>query len=305
MSDTLVAQAAQIERLTAEIVGIAEQTSQIVVMSAVRIGGLLKQAKALVAPGEWGDYLDTQCRFSHRTANNFMRLHGEWETNPNSQALANFGYTKAIRLLSVPEDERNELLSENDVQSMSTRELDVLIRERDAAKAEKQAAENAQAVLREEAKAAANRAAKAEKAEKDLRDQLSSLKAKKAEVPKSVRESIQAAAAAEAQQAAEKEFASKVQEMQQNLDAATAARIAAENAAAQAAAKLEDFAKKQKMSEPEIAEFNFLFNTVQEQINKMNGLRKKLALRDTTLADKLTTALRALAGAIERSVGDE
>lgn len=302
MSEMLVvAQVAQIERLTAEIVGIAEQTTQIVVMSAVRIGGLLKQAKELVAPGEWGTYVETQCRFSHRTANNFMRLHAEWQDNPNSQALANLGYTKAIRLLSIPEEDRQELLEQNDVQSMSTRELEQLIRERDAAREEAVAAQQEGESLQVQAVEAAARASKAEQTVKDLQAQLNALKSQKPTVPKDVRESIRAEASAQAQ----KEFEKKLQTLQDALDAATASAKASADEAAKAAAKLDAAEKGQKLADPEVAEFNFLFNSVQEQVNKMKGLRMKLVRKDASYSDKLSAALRSLAAFVEKAARDE
>ncbi|MBR0282111.1 MAG: DUF3102 domain-containing protein, partial [Oscillibacter sp.] len=60
-------------------------------------------------------------------------------------------YTKALALLAVPADERETFVKENDVESMSTRELQDAIRERDTARLEAQAA-RADAEAAEEAR---------------------------------------------------------------------------------------------------------------------------------------------------------
>ena len=62
------------------------------------------------------------------------------ETGAKSQALGSLSYSQAVALLSVPEDEREQFVEENDASNMSTRELQQAIKERDQAKQEKEEA---------------------------------------------------------------------------------------------------------------------------------------------------------------------
>ena len=301
MNDQLVAQAAQVNRITAEIVAISEQATQIVAMSAIRIGGLLKQAKELVAPGEWGNYVQEQVKFSHRTANNCMKLHTEWEQNPNSQALANFSYTKAVRLLSLPEEERAEFLENNDVSSMSTRELDAALRENKAMQEKTEQLEKDVAQAQEKAKTAqaSSDAAqkKIEKLQKDL-DKANEGKDKAEAALKEMKENpvisqevmdrIRNEIRETTIESAKAEVQTQLDTAQKHLDAAIAARNDAEKAV--------------RMSDPDAAAFNVILVQLQEMYNKLNGYRLKIEGRSKELYDSCTAAQRRLLEVFRKAV---
>lgn len=117
------------EVIAAEIRSIDQQARQYVLQSAIDIGRKLKEAKELVAHGEWGGWLQDNVNYSQSTANNFMRVSEEYE---NSQTLANLSYTQAVALLSIPAEERESFAEENKVEDLSTRELQTLIKEKRA-----------------------------------------------------------------------------------------------------------------------------------------------------------------------------
>jgi hypothetical protein len=97
--------------------------------NAVKIGELLCEAKAiLVKHGDWKKWLEDNFDFSHRTANRLMRIYQEFS---NSPALANIGLarTKADILLRLPDDEREAFMAENNIEELSTRELEKRVRE--------------------------------------------------------------------------------------------------------------------------------------------------------------------------------
>ena len=110
-----------------------------VLTNVIEIGRRFAEAKALLPHGEFGAWLENSTGYSQRTANNFMRLfdaYGDQQAsmfgaNPNSQAFANLPYTKALALLSVPEEEREDFAREVDAESISLRELQERIKERD------------------------------------------------------------------------------------------------------------------------------------------------------------------------------
>ncbi|NTU28869.1 DUF3102 domain-containing protein [Brevibacillus sp. HB1.1] len=116
------------EVIAAEIRSIDAQTREIVLRSAIEIGNRLNEAKELVAHGEWGPWLESNVQYSQSTANNFMRIAEEYGSN--YQAIENLTYTKALALLGVPSDEREQFAQDNDVDKMSARELQQTIKEK-------------------------------------------------------------------------------------------------------------------------------------------------------------------------------
>lgn len=111
--------------IAAEIRIIDAQARQYVLQSAIEIGTKLNEAKELVTHGEWGDWLKSNVNYSKSTANNFMKIAGEYA---GSQSFANLNYSQAVALLSLPADEREEFVANNDVEDMSTRELQAAIK---------------------------------------------------------------------------------------------------------------------------------------------------------------------------------
>lgn len=140
MSEEILAGCVSPGTIAQNIRYIVRQTQMLVLRSAVEIGEQLVQAKALVEPGEWCRYVENEVGFSQSTANNYMKLYKELGqgqrslfSGPGLEELGDLPYTKVLKLLMVPEEERDAFLEQNDVAAMSTRELDAAIRERDAA----------------------------------------------------------------------------------------------------------------------------------------------------------------------------
>jgi DNA repair exonuclease SbcCD ATPase subunit len=130
--------------VAAEINSIKDQTRTMVLCNSIEIGRRLAEAKELVDHGEWGDWLKNSVDFSKSTANNLMRIFEEYGANQipifgdnsKSQALGSLSYTQAVALLGVPDKE--EFIKENDIENMSTREL------QEAIKAQKEAEKRAE-----------------------------------------------------------------------------------------------------------------------------------------------------------------
>ncbi len=131
----------------------------------VEIGRRMTEAKAMLPHGEFGRWIREEAGYSTSTANNFMRLFEAYAdpqgslfgAEVNCQTFGNLTYSKALALLEVPAEEREEFARENDVEGMSTRELQAAIRERDearwqaeAAEADKRAAEDSRAKMEED-----------------------------------------------------------------------------------------------------------------------------------------------------------
>lgn len=143
--------AREIGEITAEVKQLQREAKNIVLVYAIQIGRCLKEAKAVLKHGEWGDWLKNEAEFSQSSANNYMKLYEEYGSDQlslfgniaNSQTIANLPYTKALQLLAVPAEDREEFVQENAVEDMSVRELQEAIRARDEAQKKQQEAERA------------------------------------------------------------------------------------------------------------------------------------------------------------------
>lgn len=259
------------------------------------IGRCLIEAKDLLPHGEWLPWLTERVEFSPRTAQNFMRLAREWT---NTQTLADLGASKALSLLALPPEEREQFVAEHDVVDMTSRQLEAAIKERDEARA-------AQTILTEELEAlnGALRAARdcRESAEEEahrLEQELAELKARPVEV---------AVETVVDQKAIDKARDEARAEMQAKLDKAKEQQKKAEAAAKLAETMFQDAERARKnavlAADEDMAAFKVLFQQAQENANKLRGILLKLRSRkDPTAAQGAEKALRALSEAIGRCV---
>ena len=304
------AQGRTIEVITDEILDAQRRGGQAV----LDIGRGLLEAKSMLPHGEWLPWLNTRIGYSEKTAQNFMRLAREFS---NPQALADLGATKALALLALPADEREQFVQEHNVVDMTTRQLEQAIRERDEAR---KAAEDAradaltaeQARAKMEADMAASRnllesaradADSAGSRARALEEKLRMLQEQPVEV------AVQTVADPEAIEKARAEAAA---EMQAKLDKAREAKKQAEDrlklaedALEQARLQLEAQARAEKKAalgaDKDVAQFEVLFGQAQEIANKMRGMLLKARGReDPSAAQGMEKALRALADAIGR-----
>jgi len=126
------------ELIAVEINSIKEQTRKMVLFNSIEIGRRLAEAKLIIKHGEWGDWLSKSVDYSQRTASNLMGIFEQYGTsqitffcdNAKSQALANLSYTQAVALLGIPMEEREAFIQENDIDGMTTRELQQAVKEK-------------------------------------------------------------------------------------------------------------------------------------------------------------------------------
>lgn len=299
-----------IEAITGEILDAKRAGGEAI----LTIGRCLIEAKDMLPHGEWLPWLTEQVEFSPRTAQNFMRLAREWS---NTQTLADLGASKALTLLALPAEEREQFMEDHDVIDMSARQLEQAIKDRDearkaaeAAQAEARTAEQARAKMAEDMALLNARLTGAredrERALQDaakLEEELAELKNRPVEV------AVETVADPEA---LEKARAEAIAEMQAKLDKAKERQKKAEAQAKEAQADLaqvktqlqeSERARKNAVlaSDEDIATFQVLFQQAQDQANKMRGILLKLRGRsDQTAAQGVEKALRALAEAIGR-----
>ena len=306
-----------IEAITGEILD-AKRTGGEAILT---IGRCLIEAKDMLPHGEWLPWLNERVELSERAAQRFMRLAREWS---NPTALSDLGATKALTLLALPVEDREQFMAEThqvdgqekNVIDMSARQLEQAIRERDearkaaeAAKADASAAEQARAKMEADMAATKNllESARAEKQQVDswaacLEKKLADLKAKPVEV--AVETVVDPEAIEKAKAEAVAEIKAKLDKAREAKKRAEDRQKIAEDALEQARLQLEEQAKAEKKAalgaDKDLAQFELLFDQAQETVNKMRGILMKVRGRDEASAGKLVNAMKALAAAVER-----
>ena len=271
--------------VTQEINQLTAQAQRLILGHAIEIGRRLTEAKQMLSHGEWGKWLKEEIHYSKSSANNMMRIFdaygstqmGLFGPEANSQTFGDLEYSKALALLSVPAEEREQFAQEVDAEHISVRQLKAAIQERDAA--QKQAAEVAaewelaKEALREKEKAIqlANQRLEASASEADsLRKENEQLRQRPVDVAVE-----QIDAAPEQLKAAEEKGRSAAEEaLRTELEKAQADRV--------------------------LLEVNVLFRQMQEQSNALQALCDRLddVTRRRT-RDALGAYFRQLANNIE------
>ena len=271
--------------VTQEINQLTAQAQRLILGHAIEIGRRLTEAKQMLSHGEWGKWLKEEIHYSKSSANNMMRIFdaygsaqlGLFGPEANSQTFGDLEYSKALALLSVPAEEREQFAQEVDAKHISVRQLKAAIQERDAA--QKQAAEVAaewelaKEALREKEKAIqlANQRLEASASEADsLRKENEQLRQRPVDVAVE-----QIDAAPEQLKAAEEKGRSAAEEaLRTELEKAQADRV--------------------------LLEVNVLFRQMQEQSNALQALCDRLddVTRRRT-RDALGAFFRQLANNIE------
>lgn len=92
------------EMVAAEINLIKDQTRKLVLSNSIAIGKKLKEAKEMLEPGQFGEWLAEAVDFSQSTANNLMRVYEEYGADQGvlfgsaakSDVVEKLTYTQAV-----------------------------------------------------------------------------------------------------------------------------------------------------------------------------------------------------------------
>lgn len=301
------------ETIGAEIRTLEHQARCMTLWFGVEIGRRLREAKELLEHGQWGIWLQEETDMSASTASRFMKLYDEYGADQigifgaetKSSTLQNLSISNALRLLAVPENERETFAEEHDVEHMSARELDALIRERDAAADQKTAAERRAAEAEKAAEAAKKERDDAETELIEAKRRIKELESRPVEVAVQADTEAVQRAAAEAKEEARKE----IERLEKKLAAADKKREKAEADAKAAEEKLQtagsdaiaerdrmaqelaETKRKLEMADVVTAQFKVIFSAAQSDMNDLLGLIEKA---DGDTKDKLRAAARRL-----------
>ena len=281
-----------VDMVTAEIQFIQAQVKKVFYDAVIQIGTRLLEVKELVPHGEWTSYLENRLGYKPSTAQNYMRIAKEFGdgqvaldgTDPQS-LFGELGYSQLLPLLSLPDEERRTLAQENDLPTMSSREIEELVKAQKAAedrakqaesklkKAEKfiHAAEEREANALAAQHMAEQHAGKLEEEHTFLKNQIDILNEQVSQTP------IQAEVVP-----SEAELEQAREEVRKEMQ--TAIHVA-EDRAQQAEARLE------KAKNPSAMRVNLLFEEVQAQVDKLLTALEELQAEQPETGDKFRAVI--------------
>lgn len=336
----ILARVRDINTITGEIHTIQATVRRTALEGCIEIGRRLVEAKELLPHGEWGQYLKDEFDWSQDRAGQLMKLFREYGAEQqnifgaelNSDTYRNLSFSQALKLIAIPESEREDFVKENDVEHLTTRELDELIKEHNrqlAAEQEKtrQAeaeSREAHAALEELSDKYAALSAVAREGQQGLDDalargraegesaaaeKLAHLNTQVAEADKATKQAKKQRKAAEKELAKAKaeaeaarqdlqKFKDNPQVPQEIMDKLRAQFSAAAEAAEAHAAELE---QRLKTADPTVAVFKVHFDSIQREFSTMMTL---IASAEAETGNKLRAAVAAVLDKFKQEVGN-
>lgn len=298
--------------ITYEIKTIYHNVLEYELISAVRLGRKLNEAKSLVGHGEWGNWIKENLPFSQDKAEIMLKIYKNYGSSQesifgelNSEIYRNLGVSQAFALLSVPESEREEFVKENNVEDMSVRELKKMIAERDAAKKDAEdAAFKLETIEKDNAKLRQTNLdllKKSQEAQKSA-DDVATARQEAADAKLKIEEANARTKVAEKNA---KEAKAELEELKKNppvseevinrlkTEAEAAAKKLTEAEVTKAQAKTAELEKQLALASPDVAVFKTYFQELQEVQNKIIGCIMKVSNADAEMAGKLKSAVKA------------
>lgn len=282
-----------VETVTLEIRTLQHQANGIILNYAIEIGRRLEEAKAMLPHGEWGAWLKRELDYSQSTAQNFMKVFREYGdsqqslfgSTSKSQTFGNLSYSKALRLLAIPdEEERERFAEEHDVEHMSVRELNEALKARDEAEEKAAAAEEEARGLRQEA----------ERLQEQLTGQAQVYEAK---LISAGVEADQARAAEQAAKDALEKQRDKAQRLQDALSEANTSAQAAEEEHARLARELEELRNRPAEADTAAVEAarQAAITEMTEKVDKAKDAKRKAEEKRKAAEESLEAAQKELA----------
>ena len=298
-------QAERIDRITGQILNY----KSVMGVTIVEIGRLLTEARETLPRGAWGGWLREKVDFSERSAQNFMRIWREYgQSNP--QLVADLGLRKALALLELPAEERDDFAAEHDAAALTARELEQAVRERNEARAGLEERDAALRAAQERLDGLSSELAAARREAEELRARPVEVAVQpvpdEAAIRKAAREAArEAKAKAEAKAARElAEVQDRVQALERELEDARNAGDArrAEDAEARAAALEKELAAARN---EDVLQVQLCFEQIKELANRMSGHILRLRHRGCEEeCRRCCSAQRMLGEAMVRAAGE-
>lgn len=312
-------------------------------LTAIEIGRLLFEAKAMVEPGGWGKYIEEELPFSQSWANNYMKLYKEFGSDQtslfgNSQTFMKLRPTQALELLALPPEDREAFMETHDVENLSTRQLrsevqaqlDEERRNREAAEAalrdveqdlldiqqQLSAAKSSEGAWQQEINKLNAAVHLAQTGEKNATNKVEVLENQLKEVQKKLRQAksdlknakdhpeVPESMLEELRAQAEAEAAEKAEgDLQKKLAAAAAALDKEAQKRQEAERQLEEAKKRQLAANPNVVAVQVLGTKIKEFANAINGHRMKAIMQDQNNAKRINEYLVELVDELRQNFG--
>jgi len=126
-ADYRVVQGRTLPVIASEILFIESQVARTALEGAIQIGLKLKEAKEQVEHGQWENWCHENLNYSKSKTEKLMRIASEYGDENSIYAktytCTDLSISKALSLLQVPEEEVKNFSENNDVESMTVKEL--------------------------------------------------------------------------------------------------------------------------------------------------------------------------------------
>ena len=281
----LMTQVRPLEVIEAELDLLERDTRQketALIENYIEVGRRLEEVKAQLEHGQWGPWLE-QRGYPQPKAIKLMkvfRAYGKDQQSlfggeAKSKAFSNLGFQKLVQLLAIEDEaERERFVEEQNVEAMSTRELEKALKERDEALRQAEEAEKEADDAMKEAKAARAEASTAEEARAkmaaDMKIVKESLKDRTADAHKYKAEANDLRIELRKMKAQPVEVAVEIREpTPEELEKLTADAV--EKARAEDRERIASMEKKLAAADGDMAAFKVYYEAWQEDYNKMMG----------------------------------
>lgn len=131
-ADYRVVQERTLPVIASEILYIESQVARTALEGAIQIGLKLKEAKEKVEHGQWENWCHENLNYSKSKTEKLMRIASEYGDENSIYAktytCTDLSISKALSLLQVPEEEVKNFSENNDVESMTVKELNEKIK---------------------------------------------------------------------------------------------------------------------------------------------------------------------------------
>lgn len=289
MNEIIDAQARTPEIIVGEIIATYNQVRRFALDGAIIIGTNLKELKELIPHGEWTDYIEDNLGMSARKAQQYIQLATEYGNDESPyyralsakpQLIADLSFTAALKLLTIPEEDLEEVVTEPEASTEPDANLEERIeeykRDTERMRAQLDQVTAQMEMLRISASDVDKKNEEMDKLNskaKKLEATIAKLEREKAEETKAAAEEARKKAFEEASQKADKEKEVLAQKAQE-----------AEDRAARAERQL------QNVSNETLARFKVHVDNLQTTLVEIKACILEVGQKEPGKADKMTTA---------------
>lgn len=124
------------ETIIAEVKATIEHVESTALLGAIRIGRCFEELKELIPHGGWYEYIEENTGYTPKKVERFMKIAGEYGNEnttlgslfSKTTLMSDLSYTKALSLLTLPEEEVETFVENHDIKDMTVKELEAEIK---------------------------------------------------------------------------------------------------------------------------------------------------------------------------------